>query len=130
MNTYRFDKLVRDNSPANVTDKGGTSDCVTLDDTGYIRELRAKVLEEGQEVAAASPEELPEELGDLLELIVCLAKTQGLALADIDKLRQAKNARRGGFEGRVYMRTISVPPGSYFDDYCRRDPAKYVPVTT
>jgi predicted house-cleaning noncanonical NTP pyrophosphatase (MazG superfamily) len=70
--------------------------------------LRLKIVEEAGEVASArNPQELMEELADVLEVMGEIARRNGFKLSDIDYLRAAKRLRLGGFqEGSVLVEYI------------------------
>lgn len=128
-NTYRMDKLVRDSSIRNMTDKGTVVEWRVLDEAETIRELFAKLPEEVGEARAAfeggDTAELEKELADILEIVRGLALLAGTSLEAVDAVRQATAARRGGFGERLYVGLIHCPVGSFWDDYCARDPEKY-----
>ena len=61
-----YPKLVRDRIPAIIAESGRQCRTTTLTGPAYRSALLAKLVEEAQEVQAASPEELPTELADVL----------------------------------------------------------------
>jgi Uncharacterized conserved protein len=91
------EKLVRDKIPELYAE--GTYRVARPDE--YAALLRDKLVEETGEYLAARD---PEELADVLEVVRALARTHGLDLADLERLRAEKAARRGGFAGGVVLR--------------------------
>lgn len=65
-NHRMVNKLVRDRIPDIIEQSGNRYKAEVMSETDYRRALRQKGIEEAQEVAAASPDELVEELADLL----------------------------------------------------------------
>jgi predicted house-cleaning noncanonical NTP pyrophosphatase (MazG superfamily) len=72
------------------------------DDGEYARRLREKLLEEAREAAAAaSPSELLEELGDVLQVLYALASQAGLKPAAIECARARKARTHGSYRHRL-----------------------------
>jgi predicted house-cleaning noncanonical NTP pyrophosphatase (MazG superfamily) len=113
-------KLVRDQVPAIMTAAGQPCAWHLADPAEYAMRLRAKLLEEAHEAAAAaSPAELLEELGDVLQVLYTLAIQAGYHAAEIEAARARKTAVCGGFaRGIVWhgpthplaARRIQAPP--------------------
>jgi predicted house-cleaning noncanonical NTP pyrophosphatase (MazG superfamily) len=94
-------KLVRDKIPQIIRAQGGEP-VVRIAETGEYRELlRAKLVEEAGEVATADDAHAPEELADVLEVVLALAADLGLDAGGLEKLRAAKAADRGSFTERI-----------------------------
>lgn len=101
-----IDKLVRDKIPQILRERGIKITERILDDQEYITRLKDKLLEEAHEVVmAADSEALQEELADVLEVVMALASTHNLLLEDIEKHRKQKKLAKGGFEGRVHLKS-------------------------
>lgn len=99
-------KLVRDNIPeltATNSQPGSFHQAAT--EAEYALWLRAKLLEEAQEAATATPAGLIDELGDVLQVLYALAELAGVATADIECAR-ARKARTHG----AYTRRLLWPP--------------------
>jgi predicted house-cleaning noncanonical NTP pyrophosphatase (MazG superfamily) len=94
-------KLVRDKIPEIIRAQGGEP-VVRIAGAGEYRELlRAKLVEEAGEVATADAAHAPEELADVLEVVLALAADLGLDAGGLEKLRVAKAADRGSFTERI-----------------------------
>lgn len=66
--------------------------------------LKAKLLEEAEEVAAArTGKEWAAELADVLEVVHALAARNGLTPRDLETMRRSKAMARGGFALRVVL---------------------------
>lgn len=80
-----------------------------------LEELKNKLLEEAQEVFEAygkDPEHLKEEIADLIEVIDAILYHNDIKLEEVLTIRDAKKARKGGFETGLYLESID-----YFDDH-------------
>lgn len=123
---FKVEKLIRDKMP-DIIRQHGIEGCFRIMELKeYISCLKAKVLEEADEVAtAANLSELREELGDLLEVMLTLASCYNLTLEDIQAAAAEKRAVKGGFEGRVYNEFVEMTAeNAYFERY-RSLPHKY-----
>lgn len=100
------DKLIRDKIPASICATG--QDCVveTLDDARYDRALRAKLVEEAREVAAATGNELIGEIADVLEVVDALCVAHGLDPAPVRAAQDGQRKERGGFALRRHLSSI------------------------
>lgn len=88
--------------------------------------LRKKLLEEAEEVFnSENKKELIEELADLKEVILTLAKLNNISEELIENERIRKYNDRGGFEERVYCSHIDVDINSRLLDYYIKNNDKY-----
>ena len=99
-------KLVRDRIPELAAANGhpGSFHQATEDEFAFC--LRAKLLEEAQEAATASPAGLAEELGDVLQVLYALAAEAGYSAAEVECAR----ARKARTHGTYTRRTLWHPP--------------------
>lgn len=97
-------KLVRDRIPDIIGINGGAFQTRIAGAEERLTLLSEKLLEEVHEVIAATDERAAiEELADLLEVIHAYASCLGVGMLEIDKVREAKRAVRGGFGGGVVL---------------------------
>lgn len=101
-----YNKLVRDNIPNIIKEKGETPIIKILDDIQYKSELEKKLYEEYKEVIEASGDDRVEELADMLEIIRALAKLENKSLEDIISIANKKNEKRGAFEDKIYLEKV------------------------
>jgi predicted house-cleaning noncanonical NTP pyrophosphatase (MazG superfamily) len=95
-------KLVRDRIPELAAAHGQPGSFhQAATDAEYALLLRAKLLEEAQEVATASPAGLVEELGDVLQVLYGLAELAGCAAAAIECARVRKARTHGTYTRRL-----------------------------
>lgn len=99
----QYNKLIRDNIPAIIAQSGRQCRTEILGQEEYRQALRAKLVEEAQEVHAASPQELPTELADVLEVFDALLAAYGLDEATIRAHQHARRQERGGFAQRLNL---------------------------
>lgn len=99
----KHNKLVRDNIPEIILADGREVSTRILDDKEYRDELEKKLLEECREVLEAKTEKRLEELGDVLEVMMALAKLDGYYLDDIVVAARQKREKRGGFEKKIFL---------------------------
>jgi predicted house-cleaning noncanonical NTP pyrophosphatase (MazG superfamily) len=115
-------KLVRDRIPelAAATGQPGSFRQAATE-AEYALSLRAKLLEEAQEAATASPATLVEELGDVLQVLYALAEQAGGAAAEIECARVRKARTHGAYTRRLVWQPPPEPsPGR--DTRSRRHP--------
>ena len=87
-----FNKLVRDNIKDIIEKNGEITYTKVLDDEEYKKELNKKLLEEASEVInSKTKDELIEELADLSEVILAIAKSNDIIYEDIEKTRENLN---------------------------------------
>ena len=99
-------KLVRDKIPDIIGASGRHCDVRILPPHEYTSALFTKLLEEAQEVVEAKPGEMLEELADLYEVVDAVAKLHGFDAEAIRQFQASKRDKRGGFEGRVLLKSF------------------------
>ncbi|CAM4449984.1 nucleoside triphosphate pyrophosphohydrolase [Vibrio agarivorans] len=96
-------KIVRDNIPQIIRESGKTPRIKTLEDTELVDALDAKLVEELQEYQSETDTaKAVEELADMYEVIIALAKVKGYALEDFLAIAERKRNANGGFDDGVY----------------------------
>jgi len=96
----KYDKLVRDNIPEYIREKGGTPVYHVASEVEYWEKLKQKLNEEVQELQA---DESIEELADLLEVLDAIAEYKGFDRNIIEKVRNEKAQERGRFKDRIIL---------------------------
>jgi predicted house-cleaning noncanonical NTP pyrophosphatase (MazG superfamily) len=92
-------KLVRDRIPE-IIRASGKEPLVRVADAEVFRDLlRDKLVEEVDEFLASDGD--LEELADILEVVLALADDLGAGPAQLEEMRAAKAAERGGFSLRI-----------------------------
>jgi predicted house-cleaning noncanonical NTP pyrophosphatase (MazG superfamily) len=98
-----YNKLVRDKIPDIILADGREPVTRILDDLEYKKALEIKLEEEKEEVLCASGKDRIEELSDMLEVMISLAKIEGYNLEDIIECGNIKREKRGSFERRIFL---------------------------
>lgn len=101
-----YNKLIRDKIPQIIESSGKKASIKVLNDTEYRTELDAKLNEELAEYQNANESSRVEELADLVELVYAILDIKGVSIDEFEKMRLAKQEKRGGFKERLYL--ISV----------------------
>ena len=104
------DKLVRNKIPKIIRNSGNQCKTTTLSNLDYIKALRNKLVEEAKETAIASPEELAQELADVMEVMNALMTATEIEpekVREIQRgkrcLRRGSQSHRGGFDNRIKL---------------------------
>jgi predicted house-cleaning noncanonical NTP pyrophosphatase (MazG superfamily) len=123
---FKVDKLTQDFSPNLMSESGIKVHQRVLQDAEYAKRLNDKLFEEAQEVVdAVNTEELKEELADVLEVLMAMAKLKGIEFSQILKAGEEKRSKKGGFDQRRYVDFVEVPQGNPILKYFEARPDKY-----
>lgn len=103
----RYNKLVRDNIPNIIRNKGDEPITRILNDKEYKKELERKLLEEYNEVlSTTNSTERIEELADMLEVIISLARLENKNLNDVIEVANKKSKERGSFSEKIFLEKV------------------------
>jgi len=126
MRKFKQNKLWRDKIIDMLENHGSVIHWRRLDDAEFDTQIRIKLIEEAQEVAAAKDRvELIGELADMYEVIDSIARLHAIQKEEIVAIQSQKRTKRGGFSGRTFVDTAEHPTGSLGETYCLADPEKY-----
>lgn len=98
-----YNKLVRDRIPEIIQRDGRRYEIRVVSHEEYIHLLKNKLIEEAQEVVAASDDELIKELADLQEVIDSLVAIKNIDYKSIREKQKERYISRGGFEKRLLL---------------------------
>ncbi len=101
-----YNKLVRDKIPEIIMKNGEVAITRVLDNDEYKIELERKLFEECNEVINANGTNRIEELADVLEIIISLAKIENKKLEDIIMIASKKNEKRGSFNDKIFLEKV------------------------
>jgi predicted house-cleaning noncanonical NTP pyrophosphatase (MazG superfamily) len=105
-------KLVRDKIPEIIRANGEVPSTRVAQGAEYQSLLLAKLSEEVLEFIASDGD--PDELADILEVVMALADGIGIGQLELERLRAKKAAERGGFSQRIVwsgnLPTAAVAP--------------------
>lgn len=94
-------KLVRDRIPEIIEASDRKCEWEVLSDEEYLARLDEKLQEE---LAEYLEDKSLEELADLLEVLMAVAEARG-SMAEVEAIRAAKKAKRGGFEKKILLKS-------------------------
>ena len=95
-----YRKLVRDKIPELIVANEQTPEFIIFPMEDFENELILKLQEESGEYLESKN---PEELADILEVLIELAKIRDLPFSEIESIRQRKLKERGGFSKRIFL---------------------------
>lgn len=101
-----YNKLVRDHIPSIIQGKGHVCETRILDEPSYLLALRTKLMEEAQEAATCSTEELVIELADLYEVIDALSTAAGITKETLIAEQGRRRTERGAFDHRILLLAV------------------------
>ena len=99
-----YDKLVRDKIPQIIIANGQKPITVELTDKALLDALIAKLYEEADEIRE-NP--CAEELADLEEVILAIASQIGVSKEELNRARESKAAKRGGFTKGYFLKGVN-----------------------
>lgn len=102
-----YNKLVRDKIPE-IIKENNDGEAITriLSDAEYKKALEDKLYEEYQEVLESSDKDRIEELADMQEVMISLAKVENSSLEEIIEIMNNKKLKRGGFEKKIFLEKV------------------------
>ena len=95
-----INKLVRDRIPELIAANGEDGEYYVYPIDDFENELILKLQEETGEYLESKN---PEELADILEVLMELIKIRNFTLSEIDIIRKKKLEERGGFSKRIFL---------------------------
>lgn len=98
-----YNKLVRDKIPKIIEASGKKAEIRIAGDTEYKDLLGKKLLEEVNEFLESND---PEELADIIEVVMALGKTYGMSFEELIRLAEEKKAIRGGFDKKIVLLNV------------------------
>jgi predicted house-cleaning noncanonical NTP pyrophosphatase (MazG superfamily) len=104
----QYYKLVRDRIPIVIQKAGGLARVRHVPRSEADALLAQKLIEEAFEVRGTLGEGLIEELADVLEVVDAMRSHAGIAKAELERLREEKRAKRGGFEQLIYLEETGI----------------------
>jgi len=95
-----YNKLVRDGIPDKIQKAGEEFKIHIATEEEYNDKLKEKLVEEANEFASSGN---VEELADLLEVMMALARSKGIDWSEVEHVRKEKLEKRGGFDKRIIL---------------------------
>ena len=104
MHVKTYNKLIRDRIPEIIAANGKNCRTRQADGAEYRGLLEKKCMEEWQEYLESGS---LEEMADLIEALRALIAERGWTEAQLEAVRLAKRAARGGFENRIVLLDVT-----------------------
>jgi len=108
---YYHNKLIRDKIPEYIESKGGSYKTKTLNVAEFKTLIRKKMVEEARELVSAKRNELVNEMADVLQLLISIAKFEKIPFSEIEKARKNKEKERGAFKKKIFLVWSDHPRG-------------------
>lgn len=123
---FKTDILVRNNRIEQMQNQGLTVDYRILSDEEYREELNRKLIEESNEVIAASGlDDLSSEIGDVLEVIDAMVELYGLDMDKIQQKKLKKQKKIGKFDKKYKTNWVEADDSNDVVEYYLARPEKY-----
>ncbi len=104
MKTIAYHKLVRDRIPEIIEKEGKQCACSVLSEEDFLNMLDQKL---DEELAEYQESKSMEELADLLEVMRAVVLARGSSMEEVERIRIRKAEKRGGFEKRIMLETVT-----------------------
>lgn len=98
-----YNKLIRDKIPEIIEKAGRNAIVRTADESEYEYLLRQKLVEEVDEFLESSN---PEELADILEVVISLGALYDLSFVDLMKTVEEKRGKKGSFKKKIVLLSV------------------------
>ena len=106
-----FNKIVRDEIPATIAERGESVEVVKVCGDALLEALKRKLVEEALEAFDANTSEaIIEELADVREAIDGILGTLGLSSEQLQSSKDRKKKKRGGFGNGLMLVRTSLSP--------------------
>lgn len=106
-----YNKLIRDKIPQIIKDSGKSAKIVEImSDSDFRMYLDKKLKEEVKEYFSTDkykPNDILEELYDVVEVCMTIAKGYGISEREFMKGKSKKKLENGGFDDRMILKSIS-----------------------
>ena len=117
-NRVRLGKLVRDYVPEMIEKRHEVNLTKRTDERVKMGFLMGKLVEEAMEVRAAPTGEMKiEELGDLLEILRAIAKSEGIGMDKVEVATDEKRRRSGGFDKGLVLLETGISPADRVQNF-------------
>ena len=100
----KYDKLIRDKIPDIIEQSGKKCIVEVMDNDTYIEYLDQKL---NEELAEYQQDKSIEELADLLEVMYAVVVARGHSVAELERIRLEKAEKRGAFEKKLLLKSVS-----------------------
>ncbi len=107
MKIIKYNKLIRDRVPEIIKKDDAMPKVSRLNHAKFVKELKKKIIEESNELQMAkSRKSLLNELSDILEILMSIAKVEKLDWKSVENKRKRKKLERGGFDKKLFLEEV------------------------
>jgi predicted house-cleaning noncanonical NTP pyrophosphatase (MazG superfamily) len=99
----KYNKLVRDKIPEQISASGKIAKFRILNDEEYIKYLDKKLEEEVYEYMESKS---IEELADILEVVFAITKARNISDEDLFEYRETKAKKRGTYSNKILLEKV------------------------
>ena len=126
MRYFKFNKLVRDEIVYQILKSGDLPKYRYLEEDEFLKKLKAKMLEEVEELCNATKnKEMIEELADISELVDELMKLRNIKKKELKSCQINKKRKNGGFGKRIFIDYVGCKSNSTWARYYQENEDKY-----
>jgi len=100
----KYHKAIRDKIPQIISQSGNSCSIKKLSNAKFLVELEKKL---GEELAEYQKSKNPEELADIIEVIIAIARLRGTSQKKLERIRLKKLKSRGGFAKNLFLISTS-----------------------
>ncbi len=125
MRKFTFKKLVRDKIVDLQISSGAKPHYIKLSDEEHKQQLIKKLLEETNEIANASPNNIVSEIADVQQVIDDLRQKYRITKKEVVQAQKFKRNKNGAFKKGLYVEFIEVPENHAWLDYYLNNPDRY-----
>ena len=123
---FKVNKLIRDKIPEIIASNSAKIVIRVMDKDECLQKLNDKLIEEALEVGdSKTKKEITEELADLLEVMLSIAKIHEIDFIEIQETSEEKKIKNGGFEGRIFADFVEMNDDDPAVSYYRSNEKKY-----
>jgi predicted house-cleaning noncanonical NTP pyrophosphatase (MazG superfamily) len=126
---FKINKLIRDKIPEIIASNSAKIVSRVMDKEEYLQKLNDKLIEEALEVGdSKTKKEITEELADLFEVMLSVAKIHEIDFIEIQETSEEKKIKNGGFEGRIFADFVEMSHDNPKVSYYRSNEKKYLEI--
>lgn len=123
---FRFDKLIRDQMSVKMRKLGIDVMDRVMNTEEFQEKLKDKLHEEVTELCTAqTPEDVLEELADVYEVLLSIAKLHQFTAQEIENHAHHKRQEKGGFDARLYTDYVTIAANNPSLAYYKSRPDQY-----
>jgi len=109
MKIIKYGKLIRDKIPEIIKKDNAIPKISILNQKRFKEELKKKIFEEAAELKTAkNKDEIINELSDISEILLAIAKIEKINWKKVEQKRKMKLRERGGFKKKIFLNEVRL----------------------